>query len=123
MAHQVPCRAPCPIASLPVGPIAARPLPRPPLQESKDHINLVLLGADTAGKSTACGRLLHDLGALDQQTMLKLERMPGDTIGASKFAWVRGRVAAAAAAAAMQLRSSRPRPPRPDPTTAPPPSP
>ncbi len=44
------------------------------MAKEKPHVNLVFIGHVDHGKSTTVGRLLFDAGAVDQQTMRKLEQ-------------------------------------------------
>ena len=57
--------------------------------EEKDHINLVVVGHVDAGKSTTMGRLLLELGNIDQRTMHKYRKLAAEQ-GKSSFvyAWV-----------------------------------
>ncbi|KAK9447688.1 uncharacterized protein V1518DRAFT_406692 [Limtongia smithiae] len=57
--------------------------------QRKPHINFVVVGHVDAGKSTLMGRLLYDVGAIDERTIQKYKR-DSSTIGKGSFAfaWV-----------------------------------
>lgn len=59
------------------------------LSDKKPHLNFVVLGHVDAGKSTLMGRLLYDVGAVDNKLIRKLQR-ESDVAGKSSFhlAWV-----------------------------------
>ncbi|CUS24820.1 LAQU0S20e00606g1_1 [Lachancea quebecensis] len=59
------------------------------LQQKKPHLNFVVLGHVDAGKSTLMGRLLYDVGAVDNKLIRKLKK-ESEMIGKSSFhlAWV-----------------------------------
>lgn len=59
------------------------------LQHKKPHLSFVVLGHVDAGKSTLMGRLLYDVGAVDNKLIRKLKK-ESEMIGKSSFhlAWV-----------------------------------
>ncbi|SCV06191.1 LANO_0H24102g1_1 [Lachancea nothofagi CBS 11611] len=59
------------------------------LSQKKPHLSFVVLGHVDAGKSTLMGRLLYDVGAVDNKLIRKLKR-ESELIGKSSFhlAWV-----------------------------------
>ncbi|SCU85548.1 LAFA_0D16314g1_1 [Lachancea sp. 'fantastica'] len=59
------------------------------LQQKKPHLSFVVIGHVDAGKSTLMGRLLYDVGAVDNKLIRKLKR-ESEMIGKSSFhlAWV-----------------------------------
>ncbi|SCV03680.1 LAMI_0H10088g1_1 [Lachancea mirantina] len=59
------------------------------LSKRKPHLSFVVLGHVDAGKSTLMGRLLYDIGAVDNKLIRKLKR-ESEVVGKSSFhlAWV-----------------------------------
>ncbi|CEP60740.1 ribosome dissociation factor GTPase HBS1 LALA0_S01e17876g [Lachancea lanzarotensis] len=59
------------------------------LHQKKPHLSFVVIGHVDAGKSTLMGRLLYDVGAVDNKLIRKLKR-ESEMIGKSSFhlAWV-----------------------------------
>ncbi|GJJ07398.1 hypothetical protein Clacol_001600 [Clathrus columnatus] len=61
-------------------------LARLEIQEQKPRINLVVIGHVDAGKSTLMGRLLYDLGKIDEKTRLNTVRA-SEKSGKGSFSW------------------------------------
>lgn len=54
--------------------------------ENKEHVSVVICGHVDAGKSTTTGRLIFELGGIDEREMEKLKK-EADAIGKSSFAF------------------------------------
>merc|ERR1719375_2636676 len=58
----------------------------PPMAESKEHLSIVICGHVDSGKSTTTGRLIFEMGGIDERLMAKLQS-EADTLGKSSFAF------------------------------------
>merc|ERR1711998_84243 len=56
------------------------------MAENKTHLSIVICGHVDSGKSTTTGRLLFDLGGIDQREMEKLQAL-ADQLGKGSFAF------------------------------------
>jgi len=56
------------------------------MSEGKDHLGIVIVGHVDSGKSTTTGRLLFELGGINQRDMTKLKE-EADRLGKSSFAF------------------------------------
>jgi len=56
------------------------------MAEGKDHVSIVICGHVDAGKSTTTGRLIFELGGINERDMVKL-RAEADALGKSSFAF------------------------------------
>lgn len=54
--------------------------------QGKQHVSIVVCGHVDAGKSTTTGRLIFDLGGINEREMEKL-RKEADALGKSSFAF------------------------------------
>jgi len=56
------------------------------MAESKEHLSIVICGHVDSGKSTTTGRLIFEMGGIDERLMAKLQS-EADTLGKSSFAF------------------------------------
>ena len=58
------------------------------MQKTKTHINLAVIGHIDSGKSTTAGHLLYQCGAVDSQTIEKLNLSSSPSITTPRFSWI-----------------------------------
>ena len=56
------------------------------MAENKEHLSIVICGHVDSGKSTTTGRLIFEMGGIDERLMAKLQS-EADTLGKSSFAF------------------------------------